>query len=197
MPRVAALILAAGGSSRMASPKQLLQFQGRSLVRHAVDICIAAGCEPVRVVIGSSPELMKKELAGAPVDIIENPNWAKGMGTSIRAGMASFSKSADAVMILLCDQPLITAEHLRILIAAYERSGKPLCACSYPDNTIGPPAIFDQSFFSQLQTLHDQAGAKAILASNASALTTVKIPAAAVDLDTPEDFDRLRRSTSQ
>ncbi len=139
MPCVAALILAAGGSTRMGSPKQLLPIGDHSLIRHVVDVAISAGCSPIRVVLGAQSETIIKQLEIPNVEILLNPDWSHGIGTSIRAGMAHLPPTIDAILILLCDQPLITPDHLRALIAAHEQQQKPLCACLYPDTSAGPP----------------------------------------------------------
>jgi molybdenum cofactor cytidylyltransferase len=192
MPRVAALILAAGGSTRMGSPKQLLPIGDHSLIRHVVDVAISAGCSPIRVVLGAESETIIKQLEIPNVEILLNPDWSHGIGTSIRAGMAHLPPTIDAILILLCDQPLITPDHLRALIAAHKQQKKPLCACLYPDGSAGPPALFAKSYFPKLLALPDDAGAKRILAQNPTDLATIPIPEAAIDLDTPQDYQRFQ-----
>ncbi len=194
MPRVAALILAAGGSTRMGSPKQLLSIGNHSLIRHVVGVAISAGCSPIRVVLGAQSETIIKQLDIPNLQVLPNEQWQKGIGTSIRAGMQPLPPTIDALIILLCDQPLITSDHLRALIAAHEQQQKPLCACLYPDGSAGPPALFAKSYFDQLEALPDDAGRWAAhpLAQNPADLATIPIPEAAVDLDTPEDYQRLQ-----
>src|SRR4051812_11123571 len=127
MPRIGALILAAGGSSRMGSPKQLLPLNNRPLIRHSIDAPIAANCSPVRIVLGSSAEPVMQGLKSYTVEVFVNKDWSKGMGTSIRAGINNLPDTIDAILILLADQPLITSAHLRALIDAHEQLKKPLC----------------------------------------------------------------------
>src|ERR1700722_15860828 len=129
LPPIALILLAAGSSTRMGRPKQLLLYKNQSLLRRAAEQALKAGCDPVIVVLGSSAEQMKPELTNLPVQIIENPHWPQGMGTSIRAGLQTLlpspstrgegkgeGSSPPAVIITLCDQPLIDAAALTQLI---------------------------------------------------------------------------------
>lgn len=191
MSGVAAVILAAGGSTRMGRPKQLLPWNGRSLLRHTVNVAREAGCEPVIVVLGAAADRLRPELSGLPVTVTENPEWEEGPGTSIRAGLTPVG-SADAVVFLACDQPLVDAAHVRRLIDAHRMTGRPMAASGYADSA-GVPALFARECFPDLRSLPAESGAKQLFARRPDALAIVPFPAGAVDLDTPEDYERFTR----
>ena len=184
---IAILVLAAGGSSRMGRPKQLLMLDGSSLLRRAAGAAVAVGGSVV-VVLGRDPDAMRPELAGLPVTIVENADWSVGMGSSIRTGMAAVDPNVRAVVVTLCDQPYVDAEVIRRLIAAFDAGGRPMAAAGYA-GTVGVPAVFGRAAFDRLRTLDPAAGAKAVLSG--PDVTVVDLPAAAVDVDTPDDYRRL------
>src|SRR5438093_994070 len=146
MNRVAAVVLAAGGSSRMGSPKQLLGWNGESLVRRAAKMAIASRCMAVFVVVGAYAEAVAREIEDLPVTRVENPRWLDGMGSSIRVGVEAVAAAHppfDAVLITLADQPAVTSALLDRLISAGEKAPAGLVACEYA-GTIGAPALFAQ-----------------------------------------------------
>ncbi len=202
MSPIALILLAAGGSARMGQPKQLLMYKGQTLLRRAAQQAAAAGCNPVIVVLGSSAPAMRTELKDLPVQIIENPNWQNGMGTSIRAGIQAIIPSPgtpgegqgegalSAVIITLCDQPLVDSAALTQLINLHHTTNRPLIAAQYA-NTLGVPALFSQKFFPALASLPDNAGAKQILLKHAAEVLPVPMELAATDIDTPLDYQQL------
>jgi molybdenum cofactor cytidylyltransferase len=189
---VAAIVLAAGGSSRMGRPKQLLPFDGRTLLRRVVAAALDAGCHPVVVVLGAFRELLRQESSDLPVAAIDNPDWEAGPGTSINAGMTAIG-AADAVVFLVCDQPFVDARHIQRLIDAWRASGLPMAASAYAD-TLGVPALFDASCFADLRAVAPHEGAKKLLTNRPNLVAAVSFPAGAVDLDTPEDLRRTSRT---
>jgi molybdenum cofactor cytidylyltransferase len=193
LQHVAAILLAAGGSSRMGSPKQLLTYQGQTLLRRAAETAIAAKCDPVVVVIGAEAERMRQELVGLSVHIAVNSGWERGIGSSIRVGVQSVldcSPAVSSTFILLCDQPFVTAATLQRLRDAQLREKRPVCVSTY-HNTIGPPVLARQDTFPQLLTLPDSVGAKALWLGDPNAVSKVDCEEAAIDLDTPEDYQRI------
>lgn len=193
MPDIAAIVLAAGGSVRMGRPKQLLTFQGRTLVRCAVEAVRDAGCDPVLTVVGSSAPAMIAELAGSVTQWILNDSWKNGIGTSIRAGVAELlrrRRPPDAAVIHLCDQPLVDSRAIAGLIEAHARSRLPVCVSTYLD-TMGPPIVVSAALFDELVHLPDNQGAKAIWTAHPEWVSRFPCPAAATDLDTPADVERL------
>ena len=196
MSRVAAVVLAAGGSSRLGQPKQLLMFRGETLLRRAVRAAADAGCAPILVVVGEINEEeggeeeqeQEQELMGPA--LVVNSEWRRGMGTSIRRGVEKLPEAVGAVVLLTCDQPFLEAAIVSGLIAAQKKTGKPIVASSYA-NTIGVPALFDRSCFDALLALPDATGAKAFILSRHADVAAIPFEEGAIDIDTPEDLERL------
>jgi molybdenum cofactor cytidylyltransferase len=204
MRNLGAVILAAGGSSRLGRPKQLLAFGGETLVRRAVRAASEAGCDPVIVVVGEIGDAIRSELdirdsrisSGPALEnlaramIVENAEWRNGIGTSIRRGVQQLPISVNAVVLLACDQPFVDASIVGKLIAAWEETGRPIAASRYA-NTLGVPALFDRSCFEELLALPDESGAKPLIAARPNDVISVAFEAGVVDIDTPADFQRL------
>ena len=190
MRKIGAVILAAGGSSRFGRPKQLLTFHGETLVRRAVRAAAEAGCDPVIVVAGDLGEAIGRELQSASAIVVENPEWQCGLGTSIRRGLQEVVDSIDSVVILTCDQPLVAKALIAELIATHEKTRKPIVASSYA-STLGVPALFDRSCFAALLALPDDSGAKTLMTMRPNDVAAVAFEQGAIDIDTPEDFERL------
>jgi molybdenum cofactor cytidylyltransferase len=189
MNKAAAVILAAGGSTRMGQPKQLLPWQGQSLLRRAVDAALGAGCHPVVVVLRPAAERLRLELSGIPVTLVENAEWELGPGTSVQAGVGAIGL-ADAVVFLVCDQPLVDAVHIHQLINAHQTTGLPMAASEY-GGTVGVPALFGREYFAALMELTPATGAKQVLLRNRDLVVAVPFPAGERDIDTPADYERL------
>jgi molybdenum cofactor cytidylyltransferase len=198
MSTIGLMILAAGASTRMGSPKQLLPFQGRSLLRYMAEVAIAACCNPVVVVLGSQTERMTLEVDGLVLDIVENQQWADGMGTSIAAGMTALTainQTLEAVVIVLCDQPFVSASLINQLVASYRSTQRPIIASAYA-NTIGVPALFDRSLFTELIGMKANIGAKYLIKQHAEKVFQVSFPKGAIDLDTPAQYQQLLKDTT-
>ena len=201
--RIGAIVLAAGGSSRMGSPKQLLPYKGRPLIVHAVEQALAASCDRVFVVLGANAAAISEVLAEplqslaeprpSGSDIIKlciNPRWQEGMGTSIQTGVeAAISGQLDAVIVALGDQPLITSQILNMLIAEFRETGKPLIASSYA-GVAGVPALFAKALFPELLQLPPGSGCKNLIDAHAGQCGLIDCSEAEVDIDTPEDYAR-------
>ncbi len=192
MRNVGAIILAAGGSSRLGQPKQLLMFEGETLVRRAARAATDAGCGPVVVVVGATPDSIANELRASGTELIDNADWARGLGTSIRCGLQHLISSRsdlEAVVLLTCDQPFVDGI-IRALLAERARSGKPIVASSYA-GTVGIPALFGHSSFESLLALPDDSGAKPFLQSHSAEVATIVFERGAIDLDTPAQVTGL------
>jgi molybdenum cofactor cytidylyltransferase len=190
---VAAVVLAAGASSRMGHPKQVLRYGDHSLLRHATVAALGAACSPAVVVTGAHAELSRRELAGLDVSEVFNAQWESGMASSIRAGLEGLLRvapSATAAVFLLCDQPLVTAEVIAGLIEARRATGSPLVASAY-GGSFGVPALFDRSFFGELARLDGRAGAKQVIEKHLSEAQLVPFAGGEIDIDTPDDLARL------
>jgi molybdenum cofactor cytidylyltransferase len=191
--KIGAVILAAGGSSRFGQPKQLIVFQGKSLVRRIIDAACEAGCSPVVVVTNSEDEKLHPELNRAGVVRVLNQQWERGIGSSIRCGiqcLINSSPDVDATVLLVCDQPAVDARVIQRLIALRQTSGKTIVASSYAD-TVGVPALFSRSVFQELLSLDDKAGAKSIVLRNREHVASLLFPEGQIDIDTWEDWEKL------
>ena len=182
----AGMVLAAGAATRMGRLKQLLPYGGSTLVEHAAEQALAAGFDPVVIVVGAEAASVRAALAARPVQVVENSSWHLGMGSSIQAGLGVLLE-AEAVCILLADQPYIEARHLREMQTLLEGSTALAVAAEY-DGTLGVPAFFLRELFRELQSLEPATGARALLRRYAVAYP---LPEAGIDIDTPEDFAKL------
>jgi molybdenum cofactor cytidylyltransferase len=193
MPDIGAVILAAGGSSRLGQPKQLLQFRDKTLVRRTVDAAREAGCSPIVVVVGSDREKVSRELEQTGAVLVENINWDDGIGTSIRSGMQHLVDTrpkVQAIVLLVCDQPFVDSHTIEQLIALGERTKKAIVASSYA-GTLGVPALFDRSCDAELLELNDTSGAKPIIFSNQDRVAEFPFPKGEIDIDTAADYERI------
>ncbi len=142
------------------------------------------------VVVGKLGDAIQRELRSTATIVVENPEWQRGLGTSIRRGLQELGDSIDAVVILTCDQPLVDDSVIAELIAAHDKTRKPIIASRYAD-TLGVPVLFDRSCFADLLALPDDSGAKTLLTSRPNDVAAVTFEQGAIDIDTPEDFERL------
>jgi molybdenum cofactor cytidylyltransferase len=189
---IAAVIVAAGESSRLGQPKQLLNVRGKTLVRGAVDAAIEANCSPVIVVTGDAHAEIKNALTATNAILVQNSQWKQGVGTSIRAGIQHLLGNApgvDAAVLLVCDQPFVDRDLVIGLIGLHSDTGKPIVASAYAD-TLGVPALFDASIFRELLRLDGDSGAKTIILSNRARVAEFSFPKGDVDIDTPQDLER-------
>jgi molybdenum cofactor cytidylyltransferase len=191
----AAIILAAGSSSRLGYPKQLVSVGGRSLLRRTVDIAVEAGCGPIAVVLGFDATRMQAELAGSPAIFVLNEDWPSGMGSSLRRGVEALLKLDPPpanLILMVCDQLALNVEILRKLLKVHNLGGHPITASHYAER-LGVPAIFSAAYFSSLLMVSGDRGARAILEENARQVTSVDFPGGAQDLDTLADLSELLR----
>jgi len=196
-PKISSIVLAAGSSSRLNGElKQLLGFQGKTFLRRSAETAVAANFYSNIVVLGANAEILRKELEDLPVRIVINKNWATGMSSSIKTGLAELTKeeNLEAVVIMLCDQPLVTIKTLNNLCEAFAQTGKPIAACEY-QNTVGVPALFSSEIFDELMNLHESDGAKKIIKKYVGKTAFVAAPEAALDVDTLEDYEKLKQLT--
>ena len=190
---IAIIILAAGKSARLGSPKQLLSYKGKNLLRHTVDEALKTGCQSVFVVLGANSELLKKELKDKPVSIVENAGWQEGMASSIRCGLETITNTIlrpDSIIFMVCDQPHVSSSLLLSLVDKKNETKMPIVASSYEDK-IGTPALFNKSFFSALMKLKGDRGARKLIADNLDKVATVEFPEGITDIDTKEDYESL------
>jgi molybdenum cofactor cytidylyltransferase len=192
------IILAAGGSTRMGRPKQLLTHDGRTFLRSAAETAVASGCQPIVVVLGADADVLQRETSDLPVQRVVNGRWADGLGSSIRAGLAALDNwdregAVEAVVLMLCDQPFVTPAVINGLVVAYRSSGKGIIASEY-GGTLGVPALFGRRHFAELAALDGAEGAKRVIAAHSSEVGRMAFPQGARDIDTPEDYVQLQRA---
>lgn len=194
--KIAHLLLAAGASTRMGQPKQLMTWKGRSLIQHAINTILESEvAEKLIVVLGANQSLIVPELEDLEVEIVINPDWEEGMGSTIRCGLQYLleNKSEDwaGIGISLVDQPLVSARHFQILYQEWHQNEHPIAAAHY-NQILGVPAIFERSLFPKLLALKGPAGARKILMQHQEKILPIDLPEAQFDLDTPNDYRKLK-----
>lgn len=188
--RIGTIVLGAGAASRMGEPKQLLKWQGETLVQRAIRQAENLQKGPVILVLGANAALIEAELQEGGYQIAHNEAWKTGMGSSIVCGLQALLAWSDpmaGVLITLVDQPLINTSDLEKIVAIFKKNNLPLVAAFY-GNTLGVPALFSADLFPELLTLSGQKGAKAIISKYRQSLAKLDLPAAKLDLDTPEEW---------
>ena len=191
--RVSAVLLAAGGSRRLGEPKQLLRLAGQPLVRRATLAALQSRAQRVLVVTGAHGERVEAALAGLAVEYVRCAGWEDGLAASLRAGVtAALARDADAsVLVLLADQPAVDAALLDALIARAD-TGAEIAACEYGGEP-GVPALFAPRFARELLALTGDRGAKALLLRERAHVALLPFASGALDVDTPEDWQRVSR----
>jgi molybdenum cofactor cytidylyltransferase len=189
----AAIILAAGASSRLGQPKQLVKIGGETLLRRTTRFAIEAGCSPVIVVLSRDVTMLTSQVDGLAASIVVNGDWQTGMASSLKAGLQAVllaHPDQAAVMILVCDQPRLNESVLRDLMEVRTVKGSKITASKYHD-MLGVPAVFSRVVFSELMELTGEQGARSVMQRNPEQLSWVEFPDGIFDLDTPEDLARL------
>jgi len=184
------LVLAAGASTRLGQPKQLVKLGGRPVLHRVVSTAVGIAGHSVTVVIGAHAKDLSHLLGHSPASVIVNREWEEGMASSIRRGLASMPAGCDAVMILLGDQVAVTTDDLKRLVSSWKEQDSVIATATY-ERHVGVPAIFPRVCFSELAELRGDNGARLVLERNNYRLVRVPMPNAAIDLDTPEDLAAL------
>jgi molybdenum cofactor cytidylyltransferase len=184
------LVLAAGASTRLGQPKQLVKLGGRPALHRVVSNAVAIAGHAVTVVIGAHARDLTHLLGHSPASVILNREWEEGMAASIRRGMAALPAACEAVMILLGDQVAVTVDDLKRLVSAWKEQDSVIASATY-ERHVGVPAIFPRICFSELTELRGDTGARMVLERNSYRLVRVPMSNAAIDLDTPEDLAAL------
>jgi molybdenum cofactor cytidylyltransferase len=189
----AAVILAAGQSTRFGAVKQLLRWGETTLAAHSARTALEAGLDPVIVVLGHEAEKIEKSLMGLPVKCVFNPEFAAGQSTSLSKGVAALPVRAGAALFLLADQPLITADILQTLVQAHRRTFARACVPVFEEQR-GNPVLFDRSLFAELGGLRGDTGGRVLLEKYPDEILSVPaVRSILQDIDTREDFERLRQ----
>jgi molybdenum cofactor cytidylyltransferase len=186
---IAALVLAAGRSTRMGGANKLLEeIGGKPLVRIAAEQALASRASPVILVTGHQREKVEAAVAGLDLRVVHNPDFAQGLGTSLRAGVAALPAEADGVVVCLADMPQITSALIDRLIAAFDPGQGALVAVPTVEGRRGNPVLWARRFFPELMAIEGDTGARNLIAAYAEAVTEVAVEGAAIflDVDTPE-----------
>ncbi len=168
-------------------------YNGKTLLRHGVQVAIDSGVIPIIAVLGANADALIKEIEYKEVQVIINREWNEGMGSSIRCGLQKLldiAPEVNAAILMVCDQPHVTAKLLMELVAKYQETVKPIIASSY-ENSMGTPALFDKTIFAALMALKGDSGAKIIMKENPDWVGVVNFPLGNIDIDTEEDYEGL------
>ncbi|MFT4661698.1 MAG: molybdenum cofactor cytidylyltransferase [Patiriisocius sp.] len=191
--KIVAVILAAGASTRMGQPKQLLPWKSTTLLNHCINEVIQADIIETAVILGSNHEEIQSTIKPSTIHCIYNTNWENGMGSSIaKATEYAMKKNIDGVLFVLADQPFVDSNYLNILLNEYIPKQNQIIGTSY-NNHVGVPAIFDKRYFSELISLTGKQGAKDLIHKYAPKVTKFSPDFDFQDIDTPEDYRQLRK----
>ena len=194
LPRVAGIILAAGSSSRMGRPKQLLSFREHTVIECIVDSALNSSLYKVVVVLGHRAEELRPLLTGRDVTVILNSDYKRGQSSSIQAGLEAVREEVDAALFLLGDQPLITPETIDSILSAYANSPGPIVMPLF-DGRRGNPVLFDRQTFDRIDSLSGDTGARVLFQEYADHIVEVPLqdPSVHFDVDTEQDYMTLKK----
>lgn len=191
--KLSILILAAGSSSRLGHPKQLIEFEGRTLIERITETALIVS-DNILIILGGNSELIipKLERFNDTISTIFNPDWQQGMGTSIRIGVEKLAEKSDSILILLSDQPFISTVLLKNMIQIFQKSSNHIVSCLY-NQQLGVPMLFDKSVFPELIKLSGDRGAKSFLHLYKDNISTIDFSEGIIDIDTFEDVEMLKK----
>ena len=196
-PNIAVIILAAGASSRMGIPKQVLKWKNTTLLGHAIETAQALDQKKLVVVLGANFDQIKARLNDDHIEILKNEDWKSGLGKSIATGIAYILKDDthfDAVLVMLADQPLVDQSYFKSMLAEYRVGSSQIIATAYKSGKQGVPVLFDRAYLEVLSQLNDDKGAKVILRDHAENVSVVHAAHDVSDIDTIEDYERLYKA---
>lgn len=189
-----AIILAAGGSRRLGQPKQLLNFEGESLLERSLRLAREAGAAPVLAVLGANFASICAAVGFERAIPVLNDQWQSGMASSIHAGLSEAEVRAPehaGALVMTCDQPRLTAQHLENLLKAFQEHGAKLIVASAYAGTKGTPAVFPRSVFGDLRALQGDKGARSLLAKATCPVLALPFAGGEIDIDLPADLVEL------
>ena len=190
------VVLAAGESSRMGRPKQLLPHGDLTLLQHSIQVAHGTDVKTIVVVLGAHADSMTNDFDSKSV-FVTNSNWKEGMASSIQLGIKSLlnkNPGVEGAILMVCDQPYVNSLLLNTLIETYESTGKQIVASGY-DNTFGPPVFFHKLFFPELLQLKGDVGAKSVIKKHERQAEIVLFPEGSIDIDTDADYQKLLKAT--
>jgi CTP:molybdopterin cytidylyltransferase MocA len=192
---LAAIIVAAGSSSRLGRPKQLLVVDGEPMLQRAIRIAREAGASPIFVVLGANRDVIKNAVDFGSATIVVNAAWEEGIASSIRAGVNAVEAIApeiEGVLLLSCDQPRVTKEHLRQMIETFASQSIPTAIASAYAGIRGVPAIFPRESFPDLRSLQGDHGARRLLVDQRWPVIALPLLGGEIDIDRPEDLATIK-----
>lgn len=192
------IILAAGSSSRFGNTKQLLQYKGKTLLKHTIEEALKASPQLTVVVTGAKADEIAKEIKSENVEIVFNKDWQQGMASGIVIGVRTsitINKDINKLIIAVCDQPFVSSIVFQQLFQKQNNTRKHIVASAYAD-TIGTPALFTERYFDALMGLMGDHGAKKLLGTYRDDLATIDFPDGYIDIDTREDYENLLKGKS-
>lgn len=187
------IILAAGSSTRLGTPKQLLMYKGKSLLQGSINTAWASGAKHVVLVLGANANKIEESLEPGPTKVVKNEGWQEGMASSIRKGLSELlkiNKAISAVTFMVCDQPFVTPDLLIKLQNKYLQTGNPIITSGY-GNSAGIPTLFGRSMFRELLTLTGDGGAKKIINEKIGMVSVEEFKEGGIDIDTESDYEKL------
>jgi len=190
----AAIVLAAGASTRLGQPKQLLRIDDESLLHRTVRLAEEAGCAPIFVVLGFEAERIRRELNGLNARVVINSNWKSGMGSSLHFGVEALVKEVplpQQVLLLLSDQPKLSNQTLLNLMRKSAETGSLIVASSYAEK-LGVPALFREKLYPDLLKSDGDKGARELIQRYQAQTSSIDFPEGVFDIDTVQDLERFK-----
>lgn len=190
MNKIGIIVLAAGASSRMGSPKQLLKWGETTLLAHVISVAKNTKAAEVFVVLGANEDLIKKSIA-VDANILLHNDWEQGLGSSIAFGVKKLQKLGfDGILIMLADQPLVTDVYLNRLLENFIKGDKKIIASRF-SGSVGVPAIFSAEYYDELQKLNNDYGAKHLIKSHFEDVCTLQADHLVIDIDTIDAYKEI------
>jgi molybdenum cofactor cytidylyltransferase len=190
MKNIDLILLAAGESSRLGRPKQLLPMVDKTMIEHLIEEAITSNVANIFVVLGANKDKISEKIKHYNIEALINEEYKSGMSSSIKLGLnylLKHKRKPDALIIMLCDQPFVSSVIINKIIEKYLATNFPIVNCNY-GSSYGPPVLFDQSLFDELLTMKGMEGAKEVVQQNRNKLTHIYFPQGIKDIDTEEDY---------
>jgi molybdenum cofactor cytidylyltransferase len=189
-PKIGAVVLAAGASSRMGSNKLLAQVEGKPMAKRVVDAVLGSKASPVIVVTGNKAEAVREALAGCGVAFVDNPDFSTGLSSSLKLGLKALPENCGGAVIVLGDMPAVTPALIDQLIAAFNPTeGRAICVATHAGKR-GNPVLFARRFFEEIESIEGDVGARGLIGAYPELVCEVEADSDAplIDIDTPEDL---------
>lgn len=193
MTHCGVVILAAGSSSRLGAPKQLLLYKNKTLLQHTLDQVLPLSFDSYVLMLGAQADSIQPTLEPGPFEVVVNHNWPEGIASSIRTGLErsmALRPDLEHLLVLLCDQPFVSTRLIQELVDTHLRSGKNITACCYQD-AVGVPAMFSKAMFPELLQLQGDRGANRLIRQYPDDVAVVPFEQGSIDVDTEEDYRKL------